>query len=33
MKSIFEQSAKNELKDRLENLSENANANWGKMNE
>ena len=32
MKSIFEQSAKNELKDRLENLSENANANWGKMN-
>jgi tetrahydromethanopterin S-methyltransferase subunit G len=31
MKSIFEENAYNEIKNRLENLSENANANWGKM--
>ncbi|MCB0399171.1 MAG: DUF1569 domain-containing protein [Winogradskyella sp.] len=32
MKSIFEESAYDEIKKRLENLSENAEANWGKMN-
>jgi len=32
MKSIFEENAYNEIKNRLENLNENATANWGKMN-
>ena len=32
MKSIFEESAYNEIKSRLGNLNGNAEANWGKMN-
>ena len=32
MKSIFEESACNEIMSRLENLNDNAKANWGKMN-
>ncbi|MDG4716925.1 DUF1569 domain-containing protein [Winogradskyella marincola] len=32
MKSIFEENAYKEIKGRLENLNENAKANWGKMN-
>lgn len=31
MKSIFDADACEEIKNRLENLSENAKANWGKM--
>lgn len=32
MQSIFEENAYKEIKGRLENLNENAKANWGKMN-
>ncbi|MFC0604719.1 DUF1569 domain-containing protein [Winogradskyella pulchriflava] len=32
MKSIFEEKAYNEIKTRLNNLNENSQANWGKMN-
>lgn len=32
MKSIFEEEAYNEIKARLNNLNENSQANWGKMN-
>lgn len=31
MKSIFEESAYTEIKSRINNLSENSQANWGKM--
>lgn len=32
MQSIFEESAYNDIKDRLSKLDENASAKWGKMN-
>lgn len=32
MKSIFEENTYNEIKTRIENLNENSQANWGKMN-
>jgi hypothetical protein len=32
MKSVFEQSARNELMSRIDLLNENSNAQWGKMN-
>ena len=32
MKSIFETSVHQEIKDRINNLNETSEANWGKMN-